>query len=34
MTGIMCSICGQPNASQARSSGIYCAKCYASYVNK
>lgn len=34
MTGINCSICGQPNASQAVSNAIYCASCYIKYVTK
>lgn len=34
MTGINCSICGQPEASQATSKAIYCASCYTKYVNK
>lgn len=34
MTGINCSICGQPNASQAKRNGIYCANCYSAYVIK
>ncbi len=34
MTGINCSICGQPNASQVTLKAIYCAECYKKYVNK
>ncbi len=34
MTGINCSICGQPNASQAVANAIYCAGCYTKYVRK
>lgn len=32
MTGITCVICGQTNASQARTNGIYCIICYSKYV--
>jgi hypothetical protein len=28
MTGINCSICGQPNASQATKNAMYCSDCY------
>jgi len=28
MTGLICSTCEKPNASQARTSGIYCIECY------
>jgi DNA-directed RNA polymerase subunit RPC12/RpoP len=31
MTGINCSICGKPNASQATKNAIYCANCYSKY---
>ena len=30
-TGINCSICGQPNGSQATISAVYCANCYKKY---
>ena len=32
MTGIACVICGQPNASQAVTTGVYCLGCYSKYV--
>jgi hypothetical protein len=28
MTGINCSICGQPDASQATKNAMYCRDCY------
>jgi hypothetical protein len=28
MTGIVCAICKNKNATQALRSGVYCAKCY------
>ena len=31
MTGINCSICGQPNGSQAITNAIYCVDCYKKY---
>jgi len=31
MTGVNCSICGQPNASQATKNAMYCASCYSKY---
>jgi uncharacterized Zn finger protein (UPF0148 family) len=31
MTGIGCSICGQPNASQATKGAMYCPECYEKY---
>jgi hypothetical protein len=31
MTGINCSVCGQPNASQATKNAIYCIDCYKKY---
>lgn len=34
MTGINCSICGQPNASQATAKAMYCSTCYTKYVPK
>ena len=31
MTGISCSICGHPDASQATKNAVYCANCYKKY---
>jgi hypothetical protein len=31
MTGISCSICGQPEGSQATKTGVYCRDCYEKY---
>jgi len=31
MTGINCSVCGQPNATQATKGAMYCATCYKKY---
>jgi len=31
MTGINCSVCGQPNASQATKNAMYCSNCYKKY---
>lgn len=30
-TGINCSICGQPDASQATKNAVYCPDCYEKY---
>jgi len=34
VTGIKCSVCDQPNASQAKGNAIYCANCYTTYFIK
>jgi hypothetical protein len=30
-TGLLCSICGQPNTTQVTTSGTYCVTCYGKY---
>ena len=31
MTGVNCSICDQPDATQATKSAMYCSECYEKY---
>jgi hypothetical protein len=33
-SGLTCSVCGQPNATQVTTIGTYCASCYTLYYTK